>query len=92
MQNSNLIIHPRIHEGHPEISDRDVKDAWNNVLLSAPRRKVIPFRWIAIGMDSKGRLLEMVARRNDNGLWLIYHALTPPTKKFYQELGVGRQS
>jgi len=42
--------------------------------------------YVAIGFDSKGRLIEMVAIRRSINNWLIYHAKTPPTKKTMAEL------
>jgi hypothetical protein len=44
----------------------------------------------AVGFDSKGRLLEMVAVF-DGKDYLIYHAMTPPTKKVLAELGLSRR-
>lgn len=73
------IIHPRIHERHPQISEHDVLDAWHGALLSAPRMDGSG-SWITVGMDSNGRLLEMVSI-NRHGRWLIYHAMTPHRKR-----------
>ncbi|KAB7789684.1 hypothetical protein [Bifidobacterium leontopitheci] len=87
----NVIVHPRVHERHPDISDEDVLKAWHNVLLSAPRDNGTG-SWVSIGMDDNGRLLEMVSVHNDAGQWLIYHAMTPPTKKTMKELGATRRT
>ena len=47
--------------------------------------------YIAIGADSNGRLIEMVARATEDGEWVIFHAFTPPTKKALRELGMTRR-
>jgi hypothetical protein len=81
-----LIVHPRIHERHPELEESDVAAAWNNALASMPRLDKDPNEYVAIGIDLRGRYVEMVAKRNAAGDWLIYHAKTPPTKKMKAEL------
>jgi hypothetical protein len=47
--------------------------------------------YIAIGIDEHGRVLELIAKRSRNGNLLIYHAMTPPTKKALTELGFIRR-
>ena len=75
-----VIVHPRVHERHPEVSVEDVLSAWKHAIRSAPR--VDDSRtWVSVGVDVKGRLLEMVAVHNGRGDWLVYHAMTPPSKK-----------
>jgi hypothetical protein len=49
--------------------------------------------WITVGVDGRGRLLEMVSVMNREGRWLIYHAMTPPSRKTMNELKpAGRKS
>jgi hypothetical protein len=43
---------------------------------------------VAVGFDGKGRLLEMVAVLGPDGIWLVYHAMTSPSKKTLKELGL----
>ena len=86
----NVIVHPRVHERHPDISEEDVLTAWRNMLLSAPRNNGTG-SWVSVGMDGNGRLLEMVSVHNSAGQWLVYHAMTPPTKKTMRKLGVTRR-
>ena len=86
--NEHLFIHPRIHERHPEIDESDVSTAWNGALISARRLDRDQDEWIAVGLDSNGRVLEMVAVRNSEGQWLIYHAMTPPSKETLHELNI----
>lgn len=53
----NLIIHPRIHERHPEINDDDVKSAFCNIFAQVYRSKDGAGEYMAIGSDLNGRLL-----------------------------------
>ena len=41
-------------------------------------------------MDDKGRELEMVAVELEGGDMLIFHAMTPPSRRTYEELGLVR--
>lgn len=81
-----VIIDSRIGRLHPELTDKDVLDAWDNVIHSKTRLEEQPFECVAVGMDSTGRLVEMVAVRLSNGDMLVFHAKTPPTKKTLKEL------
>ena len=82
-----LYVHPRITERHPEITKQDVVDAWDSCIRYVPRVNRDGLEYIAVGVDSKGRLLELIAREV-GGEWLVYHAFTPPTKKALRELGM----
>ncbi|MDF7663342.1 hypothetical protein PT282_01425 [Bifidobacterium sp. ESL0763] len=85
------IIAERIHRRHPQLRDADVKAAWH-AILHMERRRSNPTQWLAIGVDSNGRLLEMIATYEKDGVWLIFHALTPPTKGILKELRmIGRR-
>lgn len=84
----NLIIHPRIHERHPEINDDDVKSAFCNIFAQVYRSKDGAEEYMAIGSDLNGRLLEMVYRLDSQGIAIVYHAFTPPTNKALRELGM----
>ena len=66
--------------------EQGVLTAWENAIRSAPRPEKDPDEYVAIGFDSKGRLIEMVAIRESSGDWMLYHAKTPPTKKTLAEL------
>ncbi|WEV59311.1 hypothetical protein OZX67_01715 [Bifidobacterium sp. ESL0728] len=85
--NEDPIIHPRIHERHPDITDDDVKAAWYS-LMDFSRRKRSINRWIAVGLDGKGRSMELIFSMNSDGRWVIFHAYTPPTKGILKELGL----
>lgn len=86
-----VAVHPRVMERHPDLSEEDVLAAWEGCLRSRPRIDVDAVEYIAIGCDARGRLVEMVAREVGGGTWLIYHALTPPTRKALLELGMTRR-
>ena len=81
-----VFVHPRVHERHPNLSDVDVRSAWDNCIVCRPRLDVNPDMYVAIGLDGKNRLVEMVAIKSDEGNWLIYHALTPPSTRVLREL------
>lgn len=80
------VVHPRVHERHPEISDDDALSAWNNAFEFAKRDTSEKDLYVAVGFDTKGRLIEVVAAREDDGRFLIFHAMTPPSKKTLGEL------
>ena len=86
-----VTVHPRVSRVHPEISEEDVLDAWENCICAVPRLDRAPSEYIALGVDAKGRLIEMISVRSQDGDWLVYHAMTPPTKKALAELGFGRR-
>lgn len=76
-------IHPRVHERHPELDDEDVEAAWENYCFAAVR---IPGeREMRTGYDLRGRYVEMVGVLLADGAWLVYHAMTPPSKKTLKE-------
>ena len=82
-------VHPRVHERHPEIGDDDVVQAWENCVERADREVAV--REARIGFDQKGRELEMVGSKSD-GEWLVFHAMTPPTKKMHAEMERARRN
>ena len=81
-------VHPRIKERHPDLSKNDIVVAWNNSLRFVGRKKNAFDEVVAIGFDPNGRLIEMVAVVEDDGSWLIFHAMTPPSKNTLNELGL----
>ena len=88
---AKLIVHPRVILRHPELDEAGVMAAWENALVSTPRTHLNPNQYVALGFDTKGRLLEVVAVRLEDGSWLIYHAMTPPSNKTFEELGIERR-
>jgi hypothetical protein len=87
---SNIYVHPRIAERHPEISEKDVLDAWKNFVRMQRRQHPKNDQVVAVGFDSRGRQLEMVATVQGIDS-LVYHAVTPPTKSILEELNLARR-
>ncbi len=82
-----IYIHKRITTKHKNITENDVLTAWKNCSHYRIRTDKEQEEYIALGTDTKGRLIQMVGVLIDKDL-LIYHALTPPTKKFLKEMGL----
>ncbi|WP_218957615.1 hypothetical protein [Actinomyces faecalis] len=78
-----LVVHPRISERHPEISEDDVRAAWEHAYLSAcrPGESV----WVVLGHDMRGREVEILIDVRPACL-VAFHAMTPPTRKIRSEL------
>lgn len=81
------IIEPHaLKHGIPE---GDIIRAWENYLVGAVR---IPGeREVRIGLRPDGREIEMVGALLENGEWLVYHAMTPPTKKTKREIEAAKR-
>ena len=88
---NEAIVHPRVHERHPELQDDDVLDAWNNATVARHRLSDAGDRLVVIGADSNGRLVEMVASQLPEGTWVIFHAMTPPSHNTLVELNMVRR-
>ncbi len=84
----SVSVHPRVNERHPEIEPADVLAAWAGRLKQAKRAGKFAEETAAVGFDGKGRLLEMVAIERADGTFLVYHAMTPPSKKTLREIGL----
>ena len=86
-----VIALDRIPERHPNVSKEDAIAAWNHCIACTPAFEVDPERYIAIGIDGKGRQLELAVVRKEGGLWLIIHAQCPPQHDIKEKLGFGRR-
>lgn len=86
-----VVVLDRVTERHPDVSKEDAAAAWSHCIASAPAFDVNPDRYIAVGIDGKGRLIELVAVRKDGGLWLIIHAQYPPQHDIKKKLGLERR-
>jgi len=84
----DVVVYPRVCVRHPELSEQDVLDAWDGCLRARPRLDKSPNEYLAVGADGNGRLIEVVAKAAPDGDWLIYHAMTPPSKRTLSELGL----
>lgn len=82
-----IVVHPRVGARHPEITDDDARHAWVYAIECAQRVNS-PYwpAYAALGYDRTGRLLEILAARREDGSILIYHAMTPPSKKMLAEI------
>lgn len=80
-----MLIHVlgRVHERHPELSEEDVVTALRSVMVDAQRDDGA---WMAVGLDGHGRNVEILYRVSGRDV-VVYHAFTPPTRKFRAELG-----
>jgi hypothetical protein len=83
-------IAPRVSARHPELKDTDIFSAWENALVVIERSGVpLPdVILVAIGTDSNDRLIEMVGAIKESGVIHIFHAMTPPSRKTLQEVGL----
>jgi hypothetical protein len=86
-----IFVDDRVASRHPDISEEDAVAAWANCINSRPRIDKDPNEYLAIGVDGKGRLIELVVLRDANGDWLIYHAMCPPTENAKRELRMKRR-
>lgn len=80
-----ITVHGRIMRRHPEISPQDVGTAWGNRIATAQRRGKHADELVAVGFDAQGRMLEMVAVVQEDGVVLVFHAMTPPSAKTLKE-------
>lgn len=86
-----LIIHPRVLERHPQLSEEDVRTAWQNAYYEALRPDSPNFpECLWIGTDGSGREIEMVGVPTERG-WLVYHANTPLSKRTRAEVDRARR-
>ena len=70
------------------LSDSEIEYAWENPIRCRQRNGTDdPPLWIAICALPDGRLAELIAFLDVEGIWCVFHALYPPTKKFKKELG-----
>ncbi|MED9909970.1 MULTISPECIES: hypothetical protein [Coriobacteriia] len=85
---SQIGVHPRISERHPEVSDADVMAAMRSMIRYKQRESG---EWIAVGTDSRSRLVELVYIYDaDDDYFFVYHGMTPPSGKTLRELGLER--
>lgn len=85
---SQIGVHPRISERHPEVSDADVMAAMRSMIRYKQRDSG---EWIAVGTDSRSRLVELVyIYDTDDDYFFVYHGMTPPSGKTLRELGLER--
>lgn len=85
---SQIGVHPRISRRHPEVAEADVISAMRSMIRYKQRGSG---EWIAVGMDSRNRLVELVYIYDaDDDCFFVYHGMTPPSGKTLRELGLER--
>ena len=77
-----VLVHSRVTRRHSDLA------AWHHATDAAQRPGTD--QWVAIGPAPDGRMVEMVAESLPQG-WLIYHAMTPPTRKTTTEIRAVRR-
>lgn len=83
-----LIVDERITRRHHELSDEDVTAAMRQMVAYKQRATG---EWLAVGIDSRGRLLELVYLfYPEEGAFYMFHAMTPPSRKTLKELRIER--
>lgn len=87
----NLIVHPRVTERHPRLTEEDVRYAWRHSYYEAIRPYSPNFpEYVWIGRDANGREIEMVGTMTKTG-WLIYHASTPVSRSVKREIELSKR-
>ena len=70
------------------LTSSEVAYAWENPIRCRQRHGTDdPPLWIAVGTLPDGRFAELIGFMDVDGIWCVFHALVPPTKKFKHELG-----
>lgn len=81
-----VVVHPRVSVRHPEFEEEDAIHAWVYAVECAERMDFSDWpAYAALGYDRDGRLLELLAALQEDGSILIYHTMTPPSKKMMTE-------
>lgn len=83
-----IVVHRRVSERHPDVTEEDVIAAWGGAVAMRHRNFDPPAHIAAAGADTKGRVIEMVGVELEDGGVLVYHAMKL-TGKMAQELGLG---
>lgn len=72
------------------LNEEQIRYAWRNFIAKKYRGSPNEGQIVALGNDQQGKLMQIVAAQKPYGI-LIYHAMTPPTKKVLNELGMLRR-
>ena len=83
-----IAIHP--HALKHGLTETDTTCAWNSAFAWFRRDlENGGIDYVLVGLDGRSHLVELIARYcpEQNG-YIIYHALTPPTRKVLREIGI----
>lgn len=87
---STIDVHPRVMRRHPDVRSEDVLLAMESMVRYKRRSSG---EWIAIGIDKRNRPLELVYLYDEEeDTFFVYHAMTPPSARTYEELDMRRRS
>lgn len=79
----------RKHYVKDHLGDEDLRHAYGHVLNSRPLDdEDDPRRWLVLGVDESGRVLELVVLVFDDGYELLIHAMKA-RKQFMHEIHLG---
>ncbi|NMM96235.1 hypothetical protein G1C98_0971 [Bifidobacterium sp. DSM 109960] len=67
------------------LSEDDIRCAWHNAMAVRRRNFDIPCIYAAAGPDESGNLIELLLAEQENGGFIVYHAMRL-TKKMAREL------
>lgn len=85
---SEIGVHPRIMQRHPDVCEDDVVAAMRSMIRYKQRESG---EWLAVGVDAKARLVELVYVYDDEAdFFFVFHGMTPPSGKTLKELGLER--
>lgn len=85
---SAIGVHPRVSRRHPEVTPDDVAAAMRGMIRYKQRSTG---EWVAVGLDGKGRLIELVYQYDEGAdFFFVFHGMTPPSGKTLRELGLER--
>lgn len=80
-----VIVLDRVFLRHPELTVSDVETAWEARVKTQYRLSDEKPYLVAVGVASNGKLVELIAFEDGEDT-VVFHALTPPTKKLLREL------
>lgn len=82
-----VLVHKRVTERHPELSESDVVHAWEHAFAAHRRNGSAPDVILAAGADLRGRVIEMLAAELPGRKVLVFHAMLI-TRSVIRELGL----
>ena len=78
---------PRVFLRHTYLTHDDIQTAWTNALSAQTREFGPPDIIAAAGVDTKGRMIEMLGVKMEDDVVVIYHAMKL-TQKMARELAL----